>query len=267
MTQVHRLLAPNPGPMTGPGTNTYVIVSGSRGMVIDPGPDIEAHRRAIMETLGSTSVGTVLVTHAHADHAQLSHRLAADLGAKTYGHAPQAGFVPDRRLGDGDRVRLGVVVLDVIHTPGHTPDHLCFLMRGGSERVVFTGDHIIGGSTVRVEEMIEYMRSLERMKTLGADAFLPGHGERISEPISVVDHYLAHRTERENQVLEAVRAGAGSVDAVVDSVYPKLGSPLRPAATISTRAHLRKLAAEAQVRRGEALGEAGTWSVRPEGPE
>ena len=253
MTGVHRLLAPNPGPMTGPGTNTYLIVSGADCVVLDPGPKEESHRRAIVGAIGDLRLRAVVVTHTHPDHAPLAGLLAAELGVHTYGYAPGPEFSPSRRLRDGDRLRFGEAVLAAVHTPGHTTDHLCFRM--GS--TVFTGDHIIGGSTVLVQEMGDYFRSLDRIRALRPERLLPGHGDPIDNAADVIADYTAHRREREAQILRAVRDGARTVRAVVQAVYGEVDPRLRPAAAGSALAHLRHLAGQGTItlEHGEGAGD------------
>ena len=253
MTRVHRLLAPNPGPMTGPGTNTYLIVSGRDCVVLDPGPTEDSHRRSIVSAIGDLRLRGVVVTHTHPDHAPLAGPLAAGFGVHTYGYAPGPGFSPSRRLRDGDRLRFGEAVLVAVHTPGHTTDHLCFRM--GS--TVFTGDHIIGGSTVLVEEMGDYFRSLDRIRGLRPERLLPGHGSRIDVAAEVIAAYIAHRREREAQILRAVRDGARTVAAVVEAVYGEVDPRLRSAAEGSALAHLRHLAGQGTItlEHGEGTGD------------
>lgn len=243
MTGVHRLLAPNPGPMTGPGTNTYLIVSGSDCVVVDPGPPEESHLRAILDAIGALRLRGVLVTHTHPDHAPLAGPLAAESGVHTYGYAPGPGFAPSRRLRDGDRLRFGEAVLTAVHTPGHTADHLCFRMGA----TVFTGDHIIGGSTVLVQDMGDYFRSLDRIRALRPERLLPGHGNPMDNAAEAIAAYINHRREREAQILRAVRDGARTVGAVVDAVYGEVDPRLRSAAAGSALAHLRHLAGQGTV--------------------
>lgn len=243
MTGVHRLLAPNPGPMTGPGTNTYLVVSGDDCVVIDPGPPEESHRRAILGAVGDLRLRALLVTHTHPDHALLADPLAAETGANTYGYGPGPGFSPTRRLRDGDRLRFGEAVLTVVHTPGHTADHLCYRMGA----TVFTGDHIIGGSTVLVQDMGDYYRSLDRIRALRPERLLPGHGNRMDNAAEAVAAYIAHRRDREAQILRAVGDGARTVGAVVRTVYGEIDPRLRSAAAASAIAHLRHLAGQGAI--------------------
>jgi glyoxylase-like metal-dependent hydrolase (beta-lactamase superfamily II) len=150
---IDRVLANNPGPFTGPGTNTWLLDDGAGSVVvIDPGPVDDKHSRAILELLGSRDLVAVLVTHTHIDHAPLANPLARELGVPAVGHGPGPQFEPDIRLLDGARFPVGRIELAVVHTPGHSDDHLCF--RAGN--ALFSGDHIMGGSSVMVETMGPY---------------------------------------------------------------------------------------------------------------
>jgi glyoxylase-like metal-dependent hydrolase (beta-lactamase superfamily II) len=242
--KIERVLAPNPGPFTSTGTNTWIIDGDGAVAIIDPGPLDRVHERAIVARLGERPVAAVVVTHTHEDHAPLANPLAEALGVPAYGFGPGPGFDPDETLADGSRVAVGTVDLEVVHTPGHAEDHLCFL----ADRVLFTGDHIMGGSSVMVEDMIGYLRSLERVKRLRATKFYPGHGDIIEDPAGIIDWYVAHRLERERQVLAAVRVGASTVPEVVEIVYREVDPSLHPLAARSVGAHLRKLEAEGAVR-------------------
>lgn len=259
-----RVLAPNPGVFTGPGTNTYVAVSGGECVIIDPGPVEESHRLAILGAVDGLQPRAVLVTHTHPDHAPLANPLAERLGVAAYGYAPGPEFAPDRRLRDGDRLRFGEEVLEVLHTPGHSDDHLCFRLGGA----VFTGDHIMGGSTVIVEDMARYLRSLERLREWEMDRLLPGHGEPMDRPYQTVDDYLAHRLMRERQIMVALEGGATQVGEIVEAVYRDVDRVLHPLAARSVLAHLVKLEAEGKVGlpppvsgEGEG-GDAGRWERR-----
>ena len=237
MSTVQRLLAPNPGLLTGPGTNTYVIASEDECVVLDPGPVIDSHLAAIREALRGLQPKAVLVTHTHSDHAPLANPLASELDIRTYGYAAGPGFDPDRILRDGDRLPFGRATLQVLHTPGHTDDHLCFKL----DDVLFTGDHIMGGSTVMVEDMITYLRSLQRIDDLRPTRLFPGHGHIIDHAGEVISRYMHHRMAREQEIARAVRRGARTVGAVVRSVYHEVHPDLHPAASVSVLAHLKKL--------------------------
>lgn len=244
--RVDRVLAPNPGPFTGPGTNTYVVGDEEEAAVIDPGPVDADHEGAIVATIGERRVSCVLVTHTHPDHAPLANPLARALGVAALGYDRGPEFEPDETLREGSIVSVGSLDLEVLHTPGHSDDHVCFKV--GS--ALFTGDHIMGGSSVMVDDLGPYMRSLERLRPMRFSRMYPGHGAEIEEPTEVVSWYLEHRRQRERQILAAVRSGAATVGSVVEVVYRDTDSSLHPLAARSVIAHLRKLADEALVEFG-----------------
>lgn len=240
---VDLVLAPNPGPFTGPGTNTYVVGTADHAVVIDPGPVIESHLVAVVAAVGSRVVTAVAVTHTHPDHAPAAGRLADRLGAPTVGFAPGPEFEPNGRVGDGDTIDGVSFALDVVHTPGHTPDSVCFFGGGA----LFSGDHVMGGSTVIIDDLTDYLASLHRVRALGAEIIYPGHGPRIDDPARLIDEYISHRLEREQQILSSLADGARTVGEVVAEVYFDVDSSLHPAAALSVHAHLVKLAAEGRV--------------------
>lgn len=241
--RIDRVLAPNPGPFTGPGTNTWVVGDAQKVVVIDPGPRDSSHDEAIRRMIGDRRLTAVIVTHTHVDHAPLANPLAADIGVPALGHAPGPEFDPDERLTDGSVVPVAGEALVVLHTPGHADDHLCFRLG----RVLFTGDHIMGGSSVMIDDLTAYLQSLERLKGETFDRLYPGHGPEIEEPAAVIDWYIAHRLQREQEILAAIDGGATSVDDVVEVVYAEVDSSLHPLAARSVTAHVKKLAAEGAV--------------------
>lgn len=251
MVKVERILAPNPGPFTGAGTNTYLVISGEEALVIDPGPTDPAHRAAILSALADLRTVGVLVTHTHEDHAPLANPLAAELGVPAYGNAPGPDFKPDLVLTDEDRVSFGTESVQALHTPGHSRDHLCYL----SGDSLFTGDHIMGGSSVVVEDMGSYLASLRRLQQLPLARMYPGHGLVIDDPAGIVASYIEHRLDRERQVLSAVKTGASTVMEIVQTVYRDVDPALHPLAALSVRAHLDKLVADGLVGPGEQAGE------------
>jgi glyoxylase-like metal-dependent hydrolase (beta-lactamase superfamily II) len=244
MVSVERILANNSGPFTGTGTNTWLIDDASGEVaVIDPGPLDKAHETAIVERLGTRHAAAVIVTHTHPDHAPLANPLARELGVPALGYSSGPGFIPDERLHEGSVIEVGRARIRVIHTPGHSGDHLCF--RVGD--VLFSGDHIMGGSSVMVEEMGPYLRSLERLRGVGLRRIYPGHGEDMDRPDEVIDWYLAHRRQRHEEIYEAIVRGAGSVADIVTVVYAEVDPSLHPMAALSVEAHLGLLLAEGRI--------------------
>ncbi|MGH9103237.1 MAG: MBL fold metallo-hydrolase, partial [Acidimicrobiales bacterium] len=248
---LRRVLAPNPGLMTGPGTNTY-IVGAAEVAVVDPGPDDPGHLQTVASAAGP-ALRWILVTHAHPDHAPGAAALSELTGAVVLGYDERAGFRPDRRLSDGDHAAGGPGwALVALHTPGHSSDHLCYLLdsRDGA-RVLLSGDHVMDGSTVVVAppdgDMAAYLQGLRRLMALAPppDAIAPGHGGMIGDPGARLAEYLSHRLEREAALAGAL-AGLpeAGVDDLVRLVYADVPGELWPVARYSVWAHLRKLAGE-----------------------
>lgn len=246
--EIQRILAPNPGLFTGPGTNTYLLGSSSDAVIIDPGPIDRRHEEAILAAVDGSNVSGVLVTHSHPDHAPLANPLGAELDVPVYGYEPGPDFTPDQLLVEGDTVDVDGRTLRVLHTPGHSSDHLCFL----AGDLLFTGDHIMGGSTVVVEDMVAYLASLRRLGEISLRRLYPGHGPVMDDPQGVIDEYISHRLEREEQIVRALQAGAGTVGAVVENVYADVDPALHPLAAHSVAAHLNKLVSEGRVHFGDS---------------
>jgi len=235
--RVERVLAPNPSIYTGPGTNTYVIESVDEALILDPGPVIASHRDAILLAVAKLSPVGVIATHTHPDHAPLANPLAAELGVPVYGYERGPDFEPDIRVGDGDTIPVGMTELVAVHTPGHTPDHLCFQLN----LLLFTGDHIMQGSTVVMEDAGAYLDSLYRVQDLHVEHIEPGHGAAMDDAGSVIDDYIEHRLAREAQIVAAVQAGASAIDTIIDAVYAEVPEELRPAAAHQLEVQLDKL--------------------------
>jgi glyoxylase-like metal-dependent hydrolase (beta-lactamase superfamily II) len=242
--RIERILAKNPGPYTGAGTNTWLLDDGAGNVaVIDPGPVDPDHADEIVRRIGDRRAVSVIVTHTHSDHAPLANPLARELGVAAFGYDVGPDFVPDLRLSDGDRYQVGDLSVEVLHTPGHSDDHLCFL----AGRVMFTGDHVIGGSSVMVEDLGRYLASLRRVQGFDVDRMYPGHGEEIDRPAEVLDWYLAHRLQRHEEVHQAVAGGAETVADVLETVYADVDRSLHPLAARSVTAHLRLLDEEGRI--------------------
>ncbi|MEA2001793.1 MAG: MBL fold metallo-hydrolase [Actinomycetota bacterium] len=254
MTGIELVLAPNPGPFTGPGTNSYVIASAGEALVLDPGPIIEQHLDAIRVALtGLTPVG-VLVTHTHPDHAPAANGLGRELDVPVFGFAAGPGFIPTNLLEDAAAIDFGRDRLVTVHTPGHTTDHVCFLLG----EYLFTGDHIMGGSTVIIEDAAAYMASLEKVAALDPAHLYPGHGPELPRAREVIAEYIAHRIEREGQIIAALSAGATNINEIVDAVYVGLDPALRMAATMQVHTQLIKLKNEGRVSLGAGEGQGAT---------
>ena len=250
---VTRIIAPNPGLMTGPGTNTYIVGGVA---VIDPGPAIDSHIERILEHKG---IKWVLCTHTHLDHSPAAVAIKAATGAQVLGRpAPQgqdATFKPDFVLENGQRIDLGEVSLRAIHTPGHASNHVCYLLE--QTRMLFTGDHVMQGSTVVINppdgNMRAYLESLERL--LGEDIAIiaPGHGYLVGGPHKELRRLIAHRLNRERKVIAALeRLEHPSVEEMLPLVYDDVPERVHRVAARSLTAHLEKLVAEGAVRHEES---------------
>lgn len=238
MIDTRLVLAPNPGPMTLDGTNTWLLAApGGRTVVVDPGPDDDGHLARVREEGGD--VALVLLTHGHPDHSAGAKRLARDLGVPVRAVDP-AHRLGDEGLGDGEHVTVDGLVVQVLATPGHSSDHVCFVLPEAG--VVLTGDHVLGRGTTVVAHpdgrLRDYLDSLHRLADVGATTLLPGHGPVIEDPAEVIGYYVAHRAERLAQVEDAVAAGARTPREVVEVVYADVDRRLWPAAEQSVRAQL-----------------------------
>ena len=252
---VLRLTAPNPGLMTGPGTNTYVVGAGALA-VIDPGPADEAHTAAIVAAAGPRgTVRTILVTHTHVDHAPGAAALASATGAPVVAFGPADEFRPDERAGEGWALSLpdpdgaGVRTLRAVHTPGHASDHLCWLLE--DEALLFTGDHVMHGSTVVIRppdgDLHQYLASLARLRDAEPPirTLAPGHGRLMDHVPDVVDALVAHRLARHERIAAALaRRSDATVDELLPEVYGDVTERQLPVARFTLWAHLRALAAE-----------------------
>jgi hydroxyacylglutathione hydrolase len=248
---VRRVVADNPSHMTGPGTNTY-LVGVDEVAVIDPGPAGTRHTDAIIGGAERERIRWIVLTHTHPDHAPGATRLAKATGAEVLAYSKREKSVRvDRALADGDTIDGTEFRLEVLHTPGHAPNHLCFFL--DEERMLFTGDTILGGMFSVVSpstggDMADYLATLERLRRIRRlRAIAPGHGEVIDEPRVKIDEYLKHRRNRERQILALVRRGPARVQDIVATLYVDTPELLLPVAAKQVYAHLRKLRAEGKV--------------------
>ena len=236
---IRNLTAPNPGPFTLTGTQTYLIGDTA---VLDPGPDIAPHIEAIRAAM--PRLETILITHRHGDHAPGAVPLKRATGAKII--APRNVLEEtDIIVSGGEVLRIEDTDVEVIATPGHTNEHVCYLTSGGD---LFTGDTILGAGTTAIfppdGHMGDYLRSLELLRSKRPRRIYPAHGPVRDDAVALIDEYIAHRLERERQVLEAIAAGDTSVEAMRRRIYPDLDERLHGAAEIQLEAHLIKLREE-----------------------
>lgn len=256
LRQVARLTAPNPGPMTGPGTNTYFIGAPGNWFVIDPGPADSGHIERILGHVG-TGLKAIICTHGHPDHVPAAWTLQQETGAPVLGRASGPNFRrewtfrPDRQLEDGERLRTGDSTLRILHTPGHAEHHVCLLLE--EDGLLFSGDHILCGSTTVISppdgDMLAYIRSLERLAREPFEFILPAHGHVMSRGKDEVARLIAHRLLREEKVIAALLAtGGGTLDDLVPLAYDDVDPIIYPIAKSSLLAHLLKLRDEGRAR-------------------
>ena len=269
---VRRIVAPNAGPMTFKGTNTYVVGRGDVA-VIDPGPAVPGHVEAILAGLPGERVSAILVTHTHADHSPGARLLKARTGAPIIGCAPHQPFrapraseasstandldhAPDRVLADGECHAGDGFTLEAVATPGHTMNHLAFALP--AERVLFSGDHVMAWSTTVVAppggSMAAYMASLERLRGRAETVYWPGHGGPLRDPARFVRALHRHRRQREAAILNRLTSGDETITAICRAIYEHLDPRLARPAALSVLAHLEDLEARGMV---AATGEPG----------
>ena len=264
-TRVRRVIAPNPTLMTGPGTGTYLI-AGTRGVaVLDPGPDDAGHLDRIAE-VGDNRIQWVLYTHTHMDHSPGVPGLVSRTGAPSFGFAPRPGTedpVPSEAVGDGWTLDLGGTTLRALHTPGHASNHLCWLLE--EEGMLFSGDHVMNGSTVVIAppdgDMTSYLDQLERLRALPLRSIAPGHGRLIDDPNAKIDEYLTHRRARERQILSHLDTAPRTVDDLVAAIYADINEALHPVARYSVWAHLRRLAGSGRALTNDADDVRAAWTA------
>lgn len=256
------LLAPNPSMMTGPGTNTIILGSPAGAIVIDPGDNHPSHiERIVREGEARGGIRHILITHGHNDHISGAAELRERIGIPISAFSREGVPIADIELADGTTWRLGEETLRAIHTPGHRFDHLCFLLE--RERTLFAGDVVAGTGTVVIippeGEMLTYLQTLERLRALNPARIVPAHGSTIYDPQAKLSEYIAHRLERERQVIAALGACAQpiTIPELVPHVYTDTDPSLYAMAARSLEAHLIKLAREGRA----SVDSQGCWEL------
>jgi glyoxylase-like metal-dependent hydrolase (beta-lactamase superfamily II) len=264
---VRRVLCDNPSPFTFTGTVSYIIGQGNVA-ILDPGPDSEAHAKALLDAVRGETVTHILVTHTHRDHSPNTARIKQATGATVYAegphrasrpryesekHNPESGadrdFKPDVHLASGDIIEGNGFRLQAVATPGHTANHLAFAWP--ERKISFVGDHVMGWSTSIVAppdgSMVDYMASLERLAARDEDLYFSGHGPEISEGPRYVRHLIRHRQAREASILHRLGKGEADIPTLVRAIYIGIDPRLMTAAGYSVLAHLEDLAARGVV--------------------
>lgn len=278
---VTRVLCQNPSPYTYTGTGTYLVGSGKDIAVIDPGPNMEEHGHALLKAIGDRQLSHILVTHTHMDHSPLSTWLKERTGAPVYafgahgagrkagldGEEVEAGadktFTPDHLLKDGDTICGDGWTLAVLHTPGHTANHVCFHLE--EENTLFVGDHIMGWATTVISppdgDMTQYLESLRKVVDLEPHKLVPTHGPWVENPRRFVRAIITHRRMREAQIVRRLEKGPLTIDMMVADMYKDVDPRLHPAAARSVLAHLIALVDAGRVDAGGPPKLDATWSL------
>lgn len=258
---VRRVVARNPGPFTAQGTGTYIVGHGQVA-VIDPGPALPEHIDALLQALRGETITHLLITHTHRDHSPAAAAVKDATGARTYGFGPHGGgegpaaeegadhaFRPHVVMGDGDAVSGPGWTLRAVHTPGHTSNHLCFALP--EERILFSGDHVMGWSTTVIAppdgNMRDYMGSLQRLVERDDALYLPTHGPGIPEPQRYVRALIVHRKQRRTGILRELAKGPRRIPEIVKALYAGVDPRLHGAAGYSVLAHLIELVEAGEV--------------------
>ena len=266
---IRLLRADNPSPLTGPGTNTWIVGQGEV-VVIDPGPDLDRHLAALLALTAGERITHILVTHAHLDHSALTPRLKAATGAEVLAYGPaftgrsatmtdlarhgltssegaDPDFAPDRTLSDGADLTLGQMQIEALHLPGHMGCHMGFALNAPLGETLFSGDHVMQWSTTLVPppdgDMGDYMASLHRLAARRWSRMLPGHGPAVEDPATRLTQLIQHRLTREAAIIAALRTqGPATPAALAALVYTDTPPHLLQAATHNVLAHLIDLA-------------------------
>ena len=257
------ITAPNASPMTFTGTRTYLL-GNDNVIVIDPGPDIDSHFSAVMNFLTGKNLTHILLTHSHVDHSPLSRRLKNETGATIigFGSADEArtdfmndlsstidlggeegidiNLVLDEKVIDGQILKLNGSLFEIVHTPGHLSNHICISWK--QKNIIFSGDHLMGWATTLISppdgDLGSFMKSLEKLALRKEEKYYPGHGKPIADPLAMVEAQLAHRREREKQILSSLEEGSKKPAEIVDQIYVDINPLLKKAALRNVLAHL-----------------------------
>ena len=259
---VRRVIANNPGGFTFTGTGTYII--GKKNIaVIDPGPIDNDHYNALIKATEGQKITHILLTHNHNDHSPLAKRLKSETGAKIYfknlsnSDLAQDDFEEgydrniegDVELNDNDLIKTDEWSIEVIHTPGHTSNHICYALL--DENILFSGDHVMGWSTTVIVppdgNMDDYLVSLKKLLSRNEDRFFPTHGPIIDKQKKLVNDYISHRLDRERQIIDAIKKGNNKISDIVKLIYKDVDQSLHPAAAMSTLAHLKRMESNQEV--------------------
>ncbi len=257
---IRRITANNSNMFTGPGTNSYLL-GDQEISIIDPGPALIDHIDDLISISGSY-LKQIIITHTHPDHSPGASILKEKLGIPILGLTTESSLERDepididQQISHGDFIQTNEYTLEVIHTPGHASNHLCYLLK--EENILFTGDHIMQGSTVVIAppdgNMTEYLHSLNLLKEYNISKIAPGHGELIHDPIKIIDSIIEHRLGREKKVLEKLnKIGPSTIDELVIEVYDDVSAILHPIAKWSLEAHLIKLNENKKVAKNRQL--------------
>jgi len=255
------ILAPNPGPMTYRGTNTYIIDNNELA-IIDPGPLNDEHFDTILKVIDERPVKFIFLTHSHIDHSPLAKQLSNKLGTQIFAFGPSDSglskvmllliaegykslaegidndFIPDHFIKDGDKFILGNKNIKVIHTPGHMGNHVCFQY----DDILFSGDHVMDWATSMVSppygDLTQFMASCRMLQTKQFDLFLPGHGEPVRNPSERLNFIISHRLDREEQIISTIKNTPMTAIEITKIIYTEIDQRLIPAATRNVFAHL-----------------------------
>lgn len=255
--RVSVVLGQNPGPFTGPGTNTYLIGTSRRPLLLDTGQGVPQYlpllERGLRETRDTDQIQSIVLTHGHADHVGGVEGIQRRFGPLTVAKKPWDkldGTLEIERVDDGSEIHTDGATLQALWTPGHAWDHLCWYMP--EERALFTGDVVLGAGTTVIPpdgDLGDYLSSLRRLLTLDVAVIYPAHGPQIRTPREKIESYLAHRALRDEQIVAGLREGLQSVAALVKRMYRDVPEFLHAAAAMSVGAHLRKLERDGVVAR------------------